>query len=1412
MKKLLIAVLLVVIANFASAQGIETVNNTDSVVTTHPTYRSLVRKLNSNFAKVGWYIGTKVYQETGLSDAQLLYYDGTKWSPILTTGFGSPIWTTVFSSTPALWADQNSTGLIFLATAGASDTVFVIESGGTVKVGGSRVLTASDTTNNVASQNDIRGVKNLTTAGQGGMDIDWALTPQFTDTLTAYTVYTFSNVVAGKTIRVTLTNVSGGRAYPAAWPSTVVWGRDEQPSSFNPDSSYQLEFTARTTDHIFGRLLDVFSVVETDTAGPDLIPPPASQNLTVISTTDKSASITDISTADDLDTVLVAVDTRYIADYDASAAAGTTNERTARVQRGTTTFSNGSVFYIQTPTTFDSNLVDIRVDVEFGANDTTYGRQSYTVEPANDDSIKVWFGGSIPASVTLSATWSVIQDSGLTTKWVRGTLASGTSSGSFYSAGTDTLKSWIETGGVFAGVRHPSTSRGLFGGAYWRFKIGTTDSVQWVAGGNLGTGSYGVVQKHTYDSCSVAGKGLVTMTSGGSLTGTVSTTSGDTTKQLGVSSAATSGGSSVAGRRIATAEPTALNQWTVTRGNTTSITTAYLFVVEFTDATNVTRYRSQLDAGTLSGTFSVPGDLTYLTPNVTVRSATNTTDTAANVSARVTLAATATISRQKASTQTNAIISAVNWGGIRTAGSSSGPDTVSWQNATRKVPFKTTADSSQQIAISVEDLNDSTTYYFSAKFRDASGNTSLRSNTVSGTTQYASANPSALARVWAVDDLTKVMDQDLTHDMATSAANRTWQNGVVTLDAYKGETVAFQLILQNGRTAIPYTAVTLDSLYLADHSARIKNDSSSPSAFAGRFIDVFVAQSFTTTARTKPDDPAGDNWGIEWQQLDNYPPLNYPTRTLDTASFKGEIPKILIPVEVDSFNHGDSQVGGNPFPIAANRNRTIWVDIFVPRGATAGTYEGYVNIKENALLTRQIPVSLNVYNISMPTTGTLPNSFYFSGKMINHNGAGGVAPYGTEWWRQYRKLVQLMHRHGISLQNWAGVQNLSSVYNKLNPRADKYTLDKNGAFGQMTGTLFTTGRGYDGPFYNAGDQLIVVGEYGGSVGFTPLSEPRLDTTSHAWGTALTDSSATTGKYLFFAPLDEPLYSDTAKRTTVINFGTYLNNNTTGVKQYARQGSMGAEAHSGWTSYIKFWTWGYTTDGVLGTRVPGGNNYTAYTSRQRRDAGQYTGTYNIHSAHNTTGWYLDAHPSNLAAYLWGARKDTVQFYTLWTTAYFEEKWYTYAYPRAYNYWTDNLTPGDPNLSPQRGMGTSQIWPGNDTAYASLYDRDFDGFFVTNQVKAWRRGQQDRILLQMAADSGVTYTDLYDSLNIGRWLDKWATETDGKPLWTYRTYVTSKGVTHYVPNSGAAHNQNGYVWTRIRRELRQRISNMINGINP
>jgi hypothetical protein len=126
----------------------------------------------------------------------------------------------------------------------------------------------SDSVNNYATQNDIRGVSNLSSTA-----IDWAIAPQFTDTLTAATTYTFSNIVAGKTIQVRLVT-DDSRNVSVVWPLTVTWGDGgAPPTPFAPNSIYTVELRAVSTSMQLGRYTNRYNstivAAIADTVAPD---------------------------------------------------------------------------------------------------------------------------------------------------------------------------------------------------------------------------------------------------------------------------------------------------------------------------------------------------------------------------------------------------------------------------------------------------------------------------------------------------------------------------------------------------------------------------------------------------------------------------------------------------------------------------------------------------------------------------------------------------------------------------------------------------------------------------------------------------------------------------------------------------------------------------------------------------------------------------------------------------------------------------------------------------------------------------------------------------------------------------------------------------------------------------------------
>src|SRR6202049_707281 len=67
-----------------------------------------------------------------------------------------------------------------------------------------------------------------------------------------------------------------------------------------------------------------------------------------------------------------------------------------------------------------------------------------------------------------------------------------------------------------------------------------------------------------------------------------------------------------------------------------------------------------------------------------------------------------------------------------------------------------------------------------------------------------------------------------------------------------------------------------------------------------------------------------------------------------------------------------------PYALAGNHNQPFWIDINVPRTAVAGHYSGTVTVT-TSLGTFTLPITLQVWNFSLPVAPRLKASFGFSG-------------------------------------------------------------------------------------------------------------------------------------------------------------------------------------------------------------------------------------------------------------------------------------------------------------------------------------------------------------------------------------------------------------------------------------------------
>lgn len=103
------------------------------------------------------------------------------------------------------------------------------------------------------------------------------------------------------------------------------------------------------------------------------------------------------------------------------------------------------------------------------------------------------------------------------------------------------------------------------------------------------------------------------------------------------------------------------------------------------------------------------------------------------------------------------------------------------------------------------------------------------------------------------------------------------------------------------------------------------------------------------------------------------------------SGVKGEWPDPLIP-RVDSFYR--EKRNSFPFTLAAQRNQSVWIDVYVPQSQAAGAYRGVARVTTNGASAFDVPIKLQVWNFELPSTSSLPTSFGFSGILALKQHAG----------------------------------------------------------------------------------------------------------------------------------------------------------------------------------------------------------------------------------------------------------------------------------------------------------------------------------------------------------------------------------------------------------------------------------------
>ena len=323
----------------------------------------------------------------------------------------------------------------------------------------------------------------------------------------------------------------------------------------------------------------------------------------------------------------------------------------------------------------------------------------------------------------------------------------------------------------------------------------------------------------------------------------------------------------------------------------------------------------------------------------------------------------------------------------------------------------------------------------------------------------------AIAAIWANDGGDKVTRDELRASTdAAGMVNSVWDGDTVRIFGAKNEVVAFNLILEAPSDRnVRSVSVSFDTL-TGPVAATISFEPATDDGvfdWTSRQIELFYVRYLQIKGISS--DLA----------YDDYDERHIPERLRRPWTGEGEgmggwtdrpdhnkfYPDIAAPMEL---------VG--EFDIAAGRNQSVWVDVFIPPSAESGEYSGVVQVTEGGTARAEIPVRLTVRDFTLPDEPSAKTMLFVGYEDVNMRYVGEEYPESDGANGATSRLVRdrhflLAHRHRISLidNNGDGGEEDRPVDDWL-PRLD--------------GSLFTGENGYDGPGVGVPNDVFSIGTYG----------------------------------------------------------------------------------------------------------------------------------------------------------------------------------------------------------------------------------------------------------------------------------------------------------------------------------------------
>ena len=559
-----------------------------------------------------------------------------------------------------------------------------------------------------------------------------------------------------------------------------------------------------------------------------------------------------------------------------------------------------------------------------------------------------------------------------------------------------------------------------------------------------------------------------------------------------------------------------------------------------------------------------------------------------------------------------------------------------------------------------------------------------------------------LSAVWVNNGQDKVTRDELRASTGQTVTNAIWDGTTISLFGARNEVLAFNLILEAQTTLAQSVSVSLNAL-TGPAGATI---ASSPTSGNGVFqwnqrpIELFYVDYLEILGMGSD------------LQYENYDERHIPQRLRRPWSGEGEpqagtgwfdrpdhnqsYPDIAVPLEL---------VGN--FAVGASLNQSIWVDIYIPKSAPAGTYRGAVEIRQSGLVTHRLPVVLTVLDFTLPDLPTAKTMVYLGDEDIGDRYAGNPYPACDS---AADRLVQqirdrhflVAHRHRISLID-------------TNTGACDWTLDqpRPAWLPRLDGSLFTGINGYAGPGVGVGNNVFSIGTYG-SWSWQSEGQDSMWQHTDAWESWFQANSPATERFLYLT--DEP---GPGEYPQVEQWAGWIANNPgvgQNLKSFCTMAAPDALAQTPALDIPASWfTVGVTSDWQNAVNsLQGDANKRVFLYNGNRPAG---GSFAI-----------EDDGVALRVLEWSRHKKGVDRWFFWESTYYNNyqgnTGQTNVFQRAHTFGDDDGF--DPILGRtgfNYGNGDGVLfYPGTDTRYPA-YSYGVEGPFASLRLKLWRRGIQD-----------------------------------------------------------------------------------------